>query len=138
MSRQSPATLKLDATFSALADPTRRAILSRLVDGQATVGELARGSRISAPSFSRHLKVLEQAGLIARQADAQWRRCRLEPLGLRAAFDWLQGYEQMWSGQLDKLADYVDELNAQEKRQRDSGRQDNRRKAVRERRKPRR
>ena len=104
----------LDATFSALADPTRRAVLARLMDGQATVGELARGIRISAPSFSRHLKVLEKAGLISRQHDAQWRRCQIQPRALRVAFDWLKDYEQIWAGQLDKLSAYVDRLNSEE------------------------
>jgi len=103
---------RLTATFSALADPTRRAVLARLIDGRATVGELARGTKISAPSFSRHLKVLERAGLIARERDAQWRRCRLQPRALQAAFDWLKDYEQLWDEQLEKLAAYVDQLNA--------------------------
>ena len=103
---------QLTRTFSALADPTRRAVLARLMTGDATVGELARGIRISAPSFSRHLKVLETAGLIAREHDAQWRRCRIQPVGLRTAFDWLKNYDQIWDEQLNKLSAYVDELNA--------------------------
>lgn len=103
---------QLTRTFAALADPTRRAVLARLMEGEATVGDLARGVRISAPSFSRHLKVLESAGLIAREADAQWRRCRLQPQALHTAFDWLKNYEQVWDEQLNKLSAYVDELNA--------------------------
>jgi DNA-binding transcriptional ArsR family regulator len=103
---------QLTRTFAALADPTRRAVLSRLITGEATVGELARGIRISAPSFSRHLKVLESAGLIAREHDAQWRRCRIQPQALRTAFDWLKNYDQIWDDQLNKLSAYVDKLNA--------------------------
>ena len=103
---------QLTQTFAALSDPIRRAVLSRLMSGEATVGELARGIRISAPSFSRHLKVLESAGLIAREPDAQWRRCRIKPQALRTAFDWLKNYDRIWDDQLNKLSAYVDELNA--------------------------
>jgi DNA-binding transcriptional ArsR family regulator len=85
------------------------------MSGEATVGDLAQGIRISAPSFSRHLKVLEGAGLIAREPDAQWRRCRIQPEALHTAFEWLKNYEQVWDEQLDKLSAYVDELNAGKK-----------------------
>jgi DNA-binding transcriptional ArsR family regulator len=100
----------LSITFSALADPTRRAILMQLMDGEASVGELARGVEMSAPSFSRHIKVLEGAGLITRHTDAQWRRCQLRQAALQAALEWLRAYERLWDDQLGKLADYVDQL----------------------------
>ena len=94
---------QLSATFAALADPTRRAILARLAQGHTHVGELARPFRISAPAVSRHLRVLERAGLVERQVDAQWRVCHLrsEPLG--AAHDWLGQYAQFWEAGLDRL-----------------------------------
>lgn len=98
----------LSATFSALADPTRRAILARLAEGEASVGELAEPFEISLPAISRHLKVLEGAGLIARERDAQWRRCRLEPAGLKAAADWVERYRQFWEERLDALADFLE------------------------------
>ena len=100
----------LSTIFAALADPTRRGILLQLKRGEASVGELARSAAMSAPSFSRHIKVLEGAGLITRHTDAQWRRCRLRQPALQAALDWLKSYEQLWDDQLDKLADYVDQL----------------------------
>jgi DNA-binding transcriptional ArsR family regulator len=102
---------RLTKTFAALADPTRRRVLARLTRGTATVGELASDTDISAPSFSRHLQVLEQAGLIARATDAQWRHCRLETTALREAFDWLKDYERLWDEQFDKLADYIGRLD---------------------------
>ncbi|MGH6952589.1 MAG: ArsR/SmtB family transcription factor [Alphaproteobacteria bacterium] len=98
----------LSATFAALADPTRRAILLRLADGESSVGALARPFRISLPAVSRHLKVLEGAGLIRRERDAQWRRCRLEPRGLRPAADWIERYRRFWEGRLDALAAYLE------------------------------
>ena len=97
---------QLDRTFAALADPTRRAILARLAEGDASVGELARPFDISAPAISRHLKVLEEAGLIARRKEAQWRRCRLQTRPLRAAADWVDHYRRFWEGQLDQLERY--------------------------------
>ena len=93
----------LSQTFSALADPTRRAILARLADGDATVGELAEPFEMSLPAVSRHLKVLTQAGLIERSTEAQWRRCALRGEGLRAAADWIEFYRRFWEAQFDRL-----------------------------------
>lgn len=93
----------LSQTFSALADPTRRAILARLADGDATVGELAEPFEMSLPAVSRHLKVLTQAGLIERSTEAQWRRCALRGEGLRAAADWIEFYRRFWERQFDRL-----------------------------------
>jgi DNA-binding transcriptional ArsR family regulator len=101
----------LSATFSALADPTRRAILARLAQGQATVNELAEPFAISLPAVSRHLKVLEGAGLISRGRAAQWRPCRLEPERLKVVDDWLSVYRRFWEQSFDKLAAYLEELN---------------------------
>ena len=98
---------QLDSTFAALADPTRRAILARLAEGDASVGELARPFDISAPAISRHLKVLETAGLIARRKEAQWRRCRLQARPLKEAADWVEQYRRFWEGQLDQLERYL-------------------------------
>lgn len=103
---------QLSSTFSALADPTRRAILARLARGQAHVGELGRPFRISAPAISRHLRVLERAGLIERQVDAQWRVCRLRGPGLRAAHAWIDQYREFWEASLDRLADYLEQAPA--------------------------
>jgi DNA-binding transcriptional ArsR family regulator len=97
----------LSATFSALADPTRRAILSRLAIGEASVTELARPFAMSMPAISKHLKVLEQAGLIARGRDAQWRPCRLEATPLRGIADWVEPYRQFWEGRFDRLDAYL-------------------------------
>ena len=104
----------LDATFSALADPTRRAILARLSLGEVSVGELAEPFEISAPAISRHLKVLEKAELIERKTDAQWRRLKLNPKGLKTAADWIFHYRQFWESQFDALADYLNELQTNE------------------------
>jgi DNA-binding transcriptional ArsR family regulator len=93
----------LSQTFSALADPTRRAILARLADGDATVGELAEPFEMSLPAVSRHLKVLTQAGLIERSTEAQWRRCALRGEGLRAAADWIEFYRRFWEESFDRL-----------------------------------
>lgn len=98
---------QLDQTFAALADPTRRAILARLAEGDASVGELAAPFEISAPAISRHLKVLERAGLIARRKQAQWRQCRLRPQPLKQAADWVEQYRRFWEGQLDQLDRYL-------------------------------
>ena len=95
----------LSITFGALADPTRRAILARLAEGQASVTELAEPFAISLPAVSKHLKVLESAGLISRGRAAQWRPCRLAPEPLKAAIDWLERYRQFWDESLDRLAD---------------------------------
>ncbi|MFZ2651440.1 MAG: metalloregulator ArsR/SmtB family transcription factor [Burkholderiaceae bacterium] len=99
----------LDLTFAALADPTRRAILARLVEGETHVGEIGRPFNISGPAVSRHLRVLENAGLIERQVNAQWRVCRLRGPGLRAAYDWLARYRQYWEKSLDRLADLLEQ-----------------------------
>jgi DNA-binding transcriptional ArsR family regulator len=93
----------LDAVFSALADPTRRAILARLVDGGATVTELAEPFPISLPAVSRHLKVLENAGLITRDRSAQWRPSHLRPEALRDAMSWIETYRALWDERLDRL-----------------------------------
>ena len=98
----------LDATFAALSDPTRRAILARLAQGEVHVGELVKPFPISGPAVSRHLRVLEQAGLIERVVDAQWRVCRLRGPGLRAAHDWLSQYRRFWEASLDRLAELLE------------------------------
>lgn len=99
----------LDLTFAALADPTRRAILARLIEGETHVGELGRPFDISGPAVSRHLRVLERAGLIERKVNAQWRVCRLRGPGLRAAHDWLARYRQYWEESLDRLVDLLEQ-----------------------------
>lgn len=101
---------RLDATFSALADPTRRAIIARLAKGEATVTELAAPFRMSQPAVSKHLKVLEKAGLITRGRDAQRRPCRLAPEPLKAATDWLADYRRLWEQNFDRLDALLDEL----------------------------
>ena len=106
---------QLDATFSALADPTRRAILARLALGETSVTELAEPFDMSLPAVSKHLKVLERAGLIARGHRAQWRPCRLEPERLKGAADWIDQYRRLWEERLDRLDDYVKALKAKEK-----------------------
>ena len=105
-------TDRLTATFQALADPTRRAILARLALGQTSVSELAEPFDISGPAISRHLKVLEQARLIARTRDGQWRRCRLRPAPLKAAANWLDQYRRHWDESLDRLAAFLDNDSA--------------------------
>ena len=107
---------RLTQTFSALADPTRRAILARLASGEASVSELAAPFAISLPAISKHLKVLEYAGLITRSREAQWRPCRLEPRPLKNAADWLEHYRIFWEQSLDRLEDYLKELQGKEKR----------------------
>ncbi|MGH7338101.1 MAG: ArsR/SmtB family transcription factor [Myxococcota bacterium] len=99
---------RLSETFAALADPTRRAILARLAKGEASVGDLASPFDISLPAVSRHLKVLERAGLIEREADAQWRMCRLRGKRLREAHGWLERYRRYWEESLGRLADYLE------------------------------
>src|ERR1700754_3915600 len=106
----------LSATFQALADPTRRAILARLALGETSVSELAEPFKISLPAVSRHLKVLEHAGLIARGREAQWRPCRIEPKALKGVDDWLEGYRELWNERLDRLGDYLRELQAKERK----------------------
>ena len=104
----------LDATFAALADPTRRAILARLATGEATVMELAEPFDMSQPAISKHLKVLERAGLISRGRDAQRRPCRLVAQPLADASGWLEGYRQFWEGSFERLDALLDELKTQE------------------------
>lgn len=103
-------TADLDATFAALADPTRRAIVARLARGEATVLELAEPFAISLPAISKHLKVLERAGLISRGRDAQRRPCRLELAAVRDVGAWAQHTEEAWNARLDRLDDYLREL----------------------------
>jgi DNA-binding transcriptional ArsR family regulator len=103
---------RLDATFAALADPTRRAILARLMSGDATVMELAEPFAMSQPSISKHLKVLENAGLISRRRDAQRRPCRLEVQPLAEANAWLERYREIWEGNFKRLDALLDELQA--------------------------
>src|SRR6266852_876685 len=105
-------TDRLSATFAALADPTRRAILARLALGETSVSELGRPFDISGPAISRHLKVLERAGLIARGREAQWRPCRIEPDALKGVDDWLESYRRFWEERFDRLDDYLRELQA--------------------------
>lgn len=100
----------LSATLSALADPTRRAILARLSEGEATVGELAAPFDVSLPAISRHLKVLESAGLITRGREAQWRPCRLEAEPLKVIDGWLETYRRFWEGSFDKMDAYLAQL----------------------------
>ena len=111
----------LSATFQALADPTRRAILARLALGETSVSELAEPFDISGPAISRHLKVLEHAGLIARGREAQWRPCRITPGALKDVDGWLERYRQFWDESFDRLDDYLQELQAQETAQEKSG-----------------
>jgi DNA-binding transcriptional ArsR family regulator len=101
---------QLSNTFAALADPTRRAILARLASGEASVTELARPFNMSMPAISKHLKVLERAGLIAHAREAQWRPRRLEPTALKEVHDWVEHYRQFWEQSLDRLDDYLQTL----------------------------
>jgi DNA-binding transcriptional ArsR family regulator len=103
-------TDRLSTTLSALADPTRRGILARLAQGEATVGELAEPYDMSLAAVSKHLKVLEKAGLITRGKEAQWRPCRLEAAPMRDVADWVESYRRFWDASLDRLGDYLVEL----------------------------
>ncbi|TWI61885.1 DNA-binding transcriptional ArsR family regulator [Pseudoduganella lurida] len=105
----------LSLTFAALADPTRRAILTRLAQGDAAVSELAEPFDMSLPAITKHLKVLERAGLVSRGRQAQWRPCRLEAQPLREANGWIEQYRQQWEGRLDRLDDYLTDLQTKEK-----------------------
>ncbi|HEY1923525.1 MAG TPA: metalloregulator ArsR/SmtB family transcription factor [Tepidisphaeraceae bacterium] len=105
----------LSTTFSALADPTRRAILARLSRGETSVTELAEPFRMTLPGISKHLKVLERAGLISRGREAQWRPCRLKAAPLKSAVDWLEEYRKFWEQSFDRLDDYLRELQKKEK-----------------------
>jgi DNA-binding transcriptional ArsR family regulator len=107
---------RLSATFAALADPTRRAILARLASGESSVTDLAAPFDMSLPAVSKHLKVLERAGLIARGREAQWRPCRIEPRALKEVDDWLERYRRFWEQSFDRLDDYLSKLQAKEKR----------------------
>jgi len=112
----------LEATFSALADPTRRAILSRLTLGETSVSELSKPFSMSAPAVSKHLKVLERAGLIIRSREAQWRPCRLEARRLKEAADWIARYRQFWEQRFERLEDYLMQLQKNETKNRNGKR----------------
>src|ERR1700761_9789448 len=106
----------LSATFAALADPTRRAILARLMEGERSVTELAARFDMSLPGISKHLKVLEHAGLISRGREAQWRPCKLEPQALMTVDAWLEEYRALWNARFDRLDDYLKDLQAKGKK----------------------
>ncbi|WP_442935291.1 ArsR/SmtB family transcription factor [Micromonospora sp. CPCC 206061] len=106
---------RLSEVFSALADPTRRAILARLAEGEATVNHLAEPFPISLQAVSKHLKVLERAGLISRGKEAQWRPCRLDAGPLREVADWIATYERFWEQRYDRLGEYLQELQTDER-----------------------
>ena len=108
-------TARLDRTFAALADPTRRAILTRLASGEASVTELGKPFDMSMPAISKHLKVLERAGLIARSRRQQWRPCRLKAKPLKEAADWVEHYRRFWEESFDRLDDYLKEMQRKEK-----------------------
>ena len=105
---------QLSATFAALADPTRRAILARLISGEMAVTRLAEPFDLSLPAISKHLKVLERAGLVSRSREAQWRPCRLDAGPLKDAADWLEAYRGFWEQSFDRLQTYLDELQGKE------------------------
>jgi DNA-binding transcriptional ArsR family regulator len=107
---------QLSTTFAALADPTRRAVLARLASGEVSVTELAEPFKMSLPAVSKHLKVLERAGLIARGRDAQWRPCRLEAAPLKDVADWVGEYKRFWAESFDRLDDYLREMKNKEKK----------------------
>src|SRR6476661_5278144 len=109
-------TDRLSSTFAALADPTRRAILARLALGETSVSKLAEPFEMSMPAVSKHLKVLERAGLITRSRDAQMRPCRIEATALKEADDWLEEYRRLWEQRLDRLDDYLRVLQSKEKK----------------------
>ena len=104
----------LSTTFAALADPTRRAILARLTEGAATVKELSEPFAMSGPAVSKHLRVLERAGLISRGRQAQWRPCRLEARPLKEVADWAEDYSRFWDASYDRLDDYLQQLKEKE------------------------
>jgi len=110
----SPATDTLSMTFAALSDPTRRAMLARLVQGEASVNELAAPFRMSLPAVSKHIKVLEKAGLLIKTRHAQQRPCKIDGEQLKHAVDWIEQYRQLWEGRLDRLDAYLLELHASE------------------------
>jgi DNA-binding transcriptional ArsR family regulator len=106
-------TDQLSVTFAALADPTRRAMLARLAQGEATVTELAEPFALSLPAVSKHLKVLQHAGLVTQGRRAQWRPCRIEPAPLREVASWMEGYREFWDESFDRLDEYLQELQGQ-------------------------
>jgi len=116
MVKQHMTTERLNRTFAALADPTRRAILARLSLGETSVKELAEPFDMSMPAISKHLKVLERAGLVARGREAQWRPCRLRPAPLKEASDWMEHYRRFWEQSLNRLEIYLQELQKKEKK----------------------
>jgi DNA-binding transcriptional ArsR family regulator len=116
----------LSATFSALADPTRRAILARLAQGEATVGELAAPFELSLPAISKHLKVLQRAGLIEQGRQAQWRPCRLKPGGLRDVSEWVEQYRRHFEERLERLDEYLRDIQDDPERHRVEARRDDR------------
>jgi len=116
MSTQTSSSDPLSATFAALADPTRRAILSRLALGETSVKELARPFEMSLPAVTKHLKVLQRAGLITQGRRAQWRPCRLQAAPLQDAARWVEGYRRFWEESLDRFDDYLSELQAKEQK----------------------
>ena len=107
---------QLTSTFAALADPTRRAILAQLMSGEASVTELAEPFEMSMAAISKHIKVLENAGLITRGRAAQWRPCRIHPAALKNVADWVENYRATWEKRLDRLHDYLGGLEAKEKK----------------------
>ncbi len=107
---------QLSATFAALADPTRRAILARLASGESSVKELAAPFKMTPPAVTKHLKVLQRAGLITRSRRAQWRPCKLEAAPLRDVAGWVEQYRRFWEERIDRLEDYLRELQSQEKK----------------------
>src|SRR6516164_5780007 len=111
--------MNLDTTFSALADPTRRAILARLARGETTVQDLAQPFAMSLPAISKHLKVLEHAGLITRSREAQWRPCRIEPRALKDVDDWLDRYRRFFDESFERLDDYLKTLQSKEPKGKD-------------------
>jgi len=116
MVNQDAEAAALTLTFGALADPTRRAILARLASGEATVAELAEPFAMSGPAVSKHLRVLEKAGLIARGRQAQWRPCKLRPHSFKAAADWLETYRRFWEESFIRLDDYLEQLQKKERK----------------------
>jgi DNA-binding transcriptional ArsR family regulator len=107
---------RLSATFAALSDPTRRAILARLSLGETTVAELAKPFKMSGPAVSKHLKVLERAGLITRGREAQWRPCKLEAKALKGVDDWLEQYRRFWEASFDRLDDYLQNVQGKQRK----------------------
>jgi DNA-binding transcriptional ArsR family regulator len=110
-------TDQLSTTFAALADPTRRAILSRLLEGECSVGDLAEPFAMTKPAVSKHLRVLERAGLISQRREAQWRHCRVEAAPLKEVAEWAERYRHIWEQRLDRLDNYLQEMKAKEGRQ---------------------